>query len=122
MLIAILEKKLGLMLADQDVYLNLAGGIRVVEPATDLAIALAVFSSFRNSVVDPGMVVFGEVGLTGEVRGVSNPEARVKEAAKLGFRTCLIPRANVPRVASMERDITICGVSTLEEVVDRMIV
>jgi DNA repair protein RadA/Sms len=110
------------MIADQDVYLNLAGGIRVVEPAIDLAIALAVFSSFRNSVVDPGMVVFGEVGLTGEVRGVSNPEARIKEASKLGFRTCLIPRANVTRVAGMERDITICGVSTLAEVVDRMIV
>ncbi|MHB8834670.1 MAG: DNA repair protein RadA [Candidatus Methylomirabilia bacterium] len=121
MLIAILEKKLGLMLADQDVYLNLAGGIRVVEPATDLAIALAVFSSFRNAVVDAGMVVFGELGLTGEVRGVSNPEARVKEAAKLGFRTCLIPGANLPRVAGMGREITICGVATLAEVIDRMI-
>jgi DNA repair protein RadA/Sms len=121
MLIAILEKKLGLLLADQDVYLNLAGGIRVVEPATDLAIALAVFSSFRNSVVDPGMIVFGEVGLTGEVRGVSNPEARIKEAAKLGFRTVLLPRANMPRVAGMERDIAMCGVSTLAEAVDRMI-
>ena len=110
------------MLADQDIYLNLAGGIRVVEPATDLAIALAVFSSFRNAVVDPGTVIFGEVGLTGEVRGVSNPEARVKEAAKLGFRTCLLPRANVPRVAGMEREIAICGISTLAEAVDRMIV
>jgi len=98
MLAAILEKKLGLMLADQDVYLNLAGGIRVVEPAADLAIALAVSSSFRNAAVDPGTVVFREVGLTGEVRGVSNPEARVKEAAKLGFRTCVLPRANLPRI------------------------
>jgi DNA repair protein RadA/Sms len=121
MLLAILEKKIGLMLADQDVYLNLAGGIRVVEPATDLAIALAVFSSFRNAVVDPGTVIFGEVGLTGEVRGISNPEARVKEAAKLGFRTCLLPRANLPRVAGMERDIAICGVSSLAEAIDRMI-
>jgi len=122
MLIAILEKKIGLLLSDQDVYLNLAGGIRVVEPATDLAIAMAVFSSFRNAVVDPGTVIFGEVGLTGEVRGVSNPEARVKEAAKLGFRTCLLPQANLPRVAGMERAITICGVSSIAEVVDRMIV
>jgi DNA repair protein RadA/Sms len=73
-------------------------------------------------VVDPGAVIFGEVGLTGEIRGVSNPEPRLKEAAKLGFRTCFIPRANVPRVAGMEREITICGVSTLEEAIDRMIV
>jgi len=121
MLIAILEKKIGLMLADQDIYVNLAGGIRVVEPATDLAIALAVCSSFRNAVVDPGTVVFGEVGLTGEVRGVSNPEARVKEAAKLGFRMCLLPQANLPRVAGMEREITCCGVSTLVEAFDRSI-
>jgi DNA repair protein RadA/Sms len=120
MLIAILEKKLGLVLSDQDVYLNLAGGMRVVEPATDLAMALAVYSSFRNAVVDPETVVFGEVGLTGEVRGVSNPEARVKEAAKLGFRSCLLPRANVPRVTGFEREIAIHGVSTLAEAVDRL--
>jgi DNA repair protein RadA/Sms len=121
MLIAVLEKKLGLMLADQDVYLNLAGGIRVVEPAADLAIALAVCSSFRNSAVDAGTVVFGEVGLTGEVRGVSNPEARVREAAKLGFRTCVLPRANVPRIGSAEGEIVCCGVATLEEAMDRLI-
>jgi DNA repair protein RadA/Sms len=119
MLIAILEKKLGLVLADQDVYLNLAGGIRVVEPAADLAIALAVASSFRNAPVDPGTVVFGEVGLTGEVRGVSNPEARVKEAAKLGFRTCLLPAANLPRVGGAAAEITCSGVSSLAEAIDR---
>jgi DNA repair protein RadA/Sms len=121
MLIAILEKKLGQMLSEQDVYLNLAGGIRVIEPAADLAIALAVFSSFRNAVVDPGTVVFGEVGLTGEVRGVSNPEARVKEAAKLGFRNCLLPRANLTRVSGMGREVGLFGISTLAEAVDRAI-
>jgi DNA repair protein RadA/Sms len=118
MLIAILEKKLGQVLSEQDVYLNLAGGIRVVEPATDLAIALAVFSSFRNAAVEPGTVVFGEVGLTGEVRGVSNPEARVKEAAKMGFRTCLLPQANLSRVAGTSQEIVLRGVSTLAEAVD----
>jgi DNA repair protein RadA/Sms len=121
MLIAILEKKMGLMLSDQDVYLNLAGGIRVVEPAADLAVALAVCSSFRNAAVDAGAVVFGEVGLTGEVRGVSNPEIRVREAAKLGFRTCVLPRANLARIGAAEREIACCGVSTLEEAVDRAI-
>ncbi len=121
MLIAILEKKLGLMLADQDVYLNLAGGIRVVEPATDLAIALAVRSSFCSAIVDPGTVVFGEVGLTGEVRGVSNPEVRIKEAAKMGFRCCLLPKANLSRVAGMEREISLRGVATLAEAIDQLI-
>jgi DNA repair protein RadA/Sms len=121
MLIAILEKKLGQLLSEQDVYVNLAGGIRVVEPATDLAIALAVYSSFRNAAVDPGTAVFGEVGLTGEVRGVSNPEARVKEAAKMGFRTCLLPQANLPRVAGVSREIALCGISSLAEAVDRSI-
>jgi len=118
MLIAILEKKLGLVLSDQDVYLNLAGGIRVVEPAADLAIALAVFSSFRNAVVDPETVVFGEVGLTGEVRGISNPEARVKEAAKLGFRTCLLPQGNVPRITGLDCAIAIRGVASLADAID----
>lgn len=121
MLIAILEKKFGLVLSDQDVYLNLTGGIRVVEPAADLAIALAVCSSFRNAVVDPVAAVFGEVGLTGEVRGVSNPEIRVREAAKLGFKTCLLPHANLARIGTAEREIACSGVSTLEEAIDRAI-
>jgi DNA repair protein RadA/Sms len=121
MLIAILEKKIGLMLADQDVYLNLAGGIRVVEPATDLSIALAVVSSLRNVAVDPGAVVFGEVGLTGEVRGVSNPEARVKEAAKLGFRTCLLPAASVHRVRGFNPEVALVGISSLSEAIDHAI-
>jgi DNA repair protein RadA/Sms len=121
MLAAILEKKVGVALSDQDIYLNLAGGMRVVEPAADLAIALAVFSSFRNAVIDPETVVFGEVGLTGEVRGVSNPETRVKEAEKMGFRTCLFPKANLPRLIGANRAIALCGVSTLEEAIDRAI-
>jgi DNA repair protein RadA/Sms len=121
MLAAILEKKLGLVLADQDLYVNLAGGIRVVEPAADLAIALSVASSLRNVAVDPAAVVFGEVGLTGEVRGVSSPEARVKEAAKLGFRTCVLPRANLGRIAALGSEISCCGVSTLEEAMDRLV-
>jgi DNA repair protein RadA/Sms len=121
MLTAILEKKLGLGLAGEDVYLNLAGGIRVGEPAADLAIALAVCSSFRNAAVDPGAVVFGEVGLTGEVRGVSHPEARVREAAKLGFRACVLPRSNLARVGGTESVITCTGVSSLAEAIEALI-
>jgi DNA repair protein RadA/Sms len=121
MLLAILEKKIGLVLVDQDVYLNLAGGIRVVEPATDLAIALAVCSSFRNLPLDSGTAVFGEVGLTGEVRGVSNPEARVKEAAKLGFSSCLLPQSNLPRVGGLAKEIACVGVTNLTEAIDRLV-
>ncbi len=121
MLAAILEKKLGFVLADQDIYLNLAGGLRVVEPAADLAIALALCSSFRNAAIAPGAVVFGEVGLTGEVRGVSHPETRVKEAAKLGFRTCVLPRANLPRISGLDREIACTGVATLAEAIECLI-
>jgi DNA repair protein RadA/Sms len=110
-----------LALAEQDIYLNLAGGIRVVEPAADLAIALAACSSFRNAAVDAGAVVFGEVGLTGEVRGVSHPEARVREAAKLGFSSCVLPRANLPRVAGIEGEIRCTGVSSLAEAIEALI-
>jgi DNA repair protein RadA/Sms len=121
MLAAILEKKIGLGLAEQDIYLNLAGGIRVVEPAADLAIALAVCSSFRNAAVNAGAVAFGEVGLTGEVRGISHPEARVREAFKLGFRTCVLPRANLARITGMEREIACIGVATLAEAIEALI-
>ena len=121
MLAAILEKKIGLALAEQDIYLNLAGGIRVVEPATDLAVALAVCSSFRNAAVDAGTAVFGEVGLTGEVRGISQPEARVREAAKLGFRACVLPRANLARATGIEPRIVCTGVASLAEAIEAMI-
>ncbi|HEY6000175.1 MAG TPA: DNA repair protein RadA [bacterium] len=121
MIAAILEKKIGLGLAEQDIYLNLAGGIRVVEPAADLAIALAVCSSFRNSAVRAGAVVFGEVGLTGEVRGISHPESRVREAAKLGFDACMLPKASLARISSADCRIKCTGVSTLTEAIDLLI-
>jgi DNA repair protein RadA/Sms len=121
MLAAILEKKIGLSLAEQDLYLNFAGGIRIMEPAADLAIALAVCSSFRNTAVDSGVVVFGEVGLTGEVRGISHPEARVREAEKLGFRSCVLPKSNMARIDGMERNISCVGVKTLAEAIEATI-
>jgi DNA repair protein RadA/Sms len=121
MVAAILEKKIGLGLAEQDIYLNLAGGIRVAEPAADLAVALAVCSSFRNAALDPGAVVFGEVGLTGEVRGISHPEARVREAEKLGFSACVLPKASLPRVSATNCRIRCTGVSTLAEAIDLLI-
>ena len=91
LLMAVLEKRVGISLGDCDAYLNIAGGIKVTEPAIDLGIVLAVVSSFRNKAIAADTIAFGEVGLSGEVRSISQMEARVKEAAKLGFKTCIVP-------------------------------
>ena len=91
MLIAVLEKKVGMPLHTFDAYLNVVGGIRLEEPAADLGVLAAIVSSYRNRPVDPGMVFFGEVGLTGEVRSVGQTEKRIMEAARLGFTRCMIP-------------------------------
>jgi DNA repair protein RadA/Sms len=95
LLIAILEKKIELSLAGQDIFLNVAGGVRLDEPAIDLAAIAALASSHLNRIIDPQTVIFGEVGLTGEVRAISQPELRVKEAARLGFTRCLLPHGNL---------------------------
>jgi DNA repair protein RadA/Sms len=91
LLMAVLEKRLGLQMASCDAYVNLAGGLKIAEPALDLGIVMAIASSFKNRAVDDKMIVFGEVGLSGEVRSVSMPALRVKEAAKLGFTACVLP-------------------------------
>lgn len=98
LLVAVLEKKAGLHLAGQDIFLNVAGGARLSEPAADLAILLAVASSHLDRPVDPQTVVFGEVGLAGEVRAVTQPEPRLAEAEKLGFKNCLLPAAHLKRL------------------------
>jgi len=95
LLMAVLEKRVGLPLSDCDAYVNLAGGMRITEPAMDLGIVLALVSSFKNRPIDEHTVCFGEVGLSGEVRAVSMVEGRVKEACKLGFTTCILPEANL---------------------------
>ena len=94
MLIAVLEKRAGLMLGSQDVYLNVAGGLRINEPALDLGIILATASSFKNKPIPKDMVIIGEVGLTGEVRRINLIEKRLKEAERLGFKSCIIPQSN----------------------------
>ena len=98
LLMAVLEKRIGLQMSDCDAYVNLAGGMKLTEPAMDLGICLAIISSFRNRPVDPFLVAFGEVGLSGEVRAVSMANERVKEALKLGFTVCLLPKASMGRV------------------------
>lgn len=95
LLMAVLEKRLGLQMSECDAYVNLAGGMKLSEPAIDLGIALAVISSYKNRPIDDKMIAFGEVGLSGEVRAVSMTEQRVREAAKLGFTSCVLPASAV---------------------------
>ena len=91
MVLAVLERRVGLNLQSSDAYVNIAGGVRVDEPAVDLGVALALVSSFRDRPLAQGDVYIGEVGLTGEVRSVTRLEQRVREAEKLGFRRCFVP-------------------------------
>jgi DNA repair protein RadA/Sms len=114
LLLAVLEKRFGLPLQAHDVYVNVVGGLYIEEPAIDLGVVVAVVSSLRDVVLDPHLVVLGEVGLTGEVRAVGQVEARLREAAKLGFRRCLLPQANC-QPASDIIDLELCGVRTVAE-------
>ena len=105
LLVAVLGKRMGLEMGDQDIFVNVAGGLRVDEPAADLGIVCAMISSFIDRPVDKNVVVFGEIGLAGEIRGVSQPELRIKEAAKLGFSRCLLSKSNLEgccRITEME--------------------
>ncbi len=116
LLIAVLEKKAGLMLGNQDAYLNVVGGIKINEPAIDLGIVLAVSSSFKNIAIPKDIVVIGEVGLTGEVRSVNLIDKRIKEAEKLGFKTCIIPESN-KRLLKEKYDIQVIGVKNINEAI-----
>ena len=117
LLMAVLEKRLGIQMSDCDAYVNLAGGMRIMEPAIDLAIAMAVVSSFKNRAMDDRMIVFGEIGLSGEVRGVSMIEQRVGEAAKLGFTTCVIPEVNCKQLNKVE-GMKVVGVRTVQDAIE----
>ena len=114
LLIAVLEKKAGLMLGNQDVYLNVVGGLRVNEPAIDLGIILATASSFKNVSIPTDVVALGEVGLTGEVRAINLIEKRLKEAEKLGFKTCIIPESNKKNLKDTYK-LDIIGVCNINE-------
>ena len=116
MLMAVMEKRLGMQLQGQDAFVNVVGGLKIDEPAVDLGIVVAVASSFRNTPVDKTAVVIGEVGLTGEVRAVNSIDRRVAEAAKLGFGHCIIPRDNMRQVDASKSRIT--GVRNLAEAID----
>jgi DNA repair protein RadA/Sms len=116
MLLAVLDARCGLAIGGRDVYLNVAGGLRISEPAADLAVAAALVSSLVEVAVAPATVIFGEVGLAGEVRAVSQIEARLKEATKLGFDSAILPAASTSR--SDPRGLRMCGLRRLSELVD----
>ena len=115
-LIAVLEKKVGLNLGNQDVYLNVVSGLKINEPAIDLGIIAATVSSFKNLPIDTGTVVLGEVGLTGEIRSVNLIDKRLKEAEKLGFKKCIIPETN-RKLLKENYKLDIIGVKNIEEAV-----
>ncbi|MFC2158246.1 DNA repair protein RadA [Acidobacteriota bacterium] len=119
MLLAIAEKKLGFSFAGEDVYLNVAGGLSVDEPAVDLGALAAVVSSLRSRAVPAEMAVFGEVGLSGEIRSVNQPLFRAKEAASLGFKTIILPAGNLPQVKKeIASNIDLLGVKGIKEALD----
>ena len=123
LLLAVLEKRAGMQLGGDDVFLNLAGGMTADEPALDLAVVAAVVSSARNRPVDGRTALFGEVGLAGEVRAITQAARRVREAAQMGFSRCVMPAANVdptdPGLAGI--DCELIGVRTVQEALDRLL-
>ena len=126
MLMAVLEKKAGLSLGNYDGYVNIAGGIKISEPSVDAAVIAAVAGSFKNKWADPHTVIFGEVGLSGEIRAVTSVEKRVSEATKLGFKQCVIPQANLKQIKEERAvdarpgdiEMRVFGVSNINELLE----
>lgn len=120
LLIAVIEKRIRIPLGHEDAYINFAGGMKITEPATDLAVVMALVSSYKNTPVDDKMIVFGEVGLSGEVRGVSMVKQRVLEAKKMGYTSCMVPYTNYKQLADI-KDMKIHSVKNIKEAVSLMV-
>jgi DNA repair protein RadA/Sms len=118
LLLAVLHRHAGIACFDQDVFLNAVGGVKITEPAADLAVLLAIHSSMRNKPLPKGLIVFGEVGLAGEIRPSPRGQDRLKEAAKLGFSIAMIPKANAPKQAI--EGLEVIAVDRIEEAIDRV--
>jgi DNA repair protein RadA/Sms len=117
LLVAVLTKRVGLRLSDQDVFVNVVGGLKVNEPATDLAVAVAIASSFRDVPVAADLAVVGEIGLSGELRTVSQLSRRLSEAAKLGFKRCLLPKG-ARQGNDIPPDIEVIGVRSVVDALE----
>ena len=120
LLIAVLEKRMGLKFYEYDVYLNVAGGMHLDEPSADLSIAMALISGITDKVIDDSIIAFGEIGLSGEVRAVSHIDYRVKEAIRLGFTKIIIPEKNLSSHIPTGKDVEIVGVSNIYQVLVHM--
>ena len=118
MLLAVMHRHAGLICHDQDVFVNAVGGVRITEPAADMAVMLAIHSSLRNRALPDKLAVFGEIGLVGEIRPAPRGQERIREAAKLGFTRALIPKANVPRREDF--GIELFPVARIEEALHRL--
>jgi DNA repair protein RadA/Sms len=116
LLIAVLDKRIGMHLGNMDIFVNVVGGLKIDEPAIDMAIIAAVASSFRNAPIEAGTFVFGEIGLSGELRAISQAEIRIKEAAKLGLKKGVIPSNNAKNLK--EPGVEVIGVKNVEEALE----
>ena len=119
LLVAVMEKKLGMHLMGHDIFINVAGGVKIDEPAVDMAIVAAVASSFLDRPIQKGTIILGEIGLTGEVRAIGQVETRVAEAKKMGFNRCLVPKSNLKRTTGM-KGIKLIGVKTVSEAMENL--
>ena len=117
LLMAVLEKRVGLELSSYDAYINLAGGMKLIEPALDLSMCMAIVSSFRNRAIPDDVIAFGEVGLSGEVRSVNMPDVRISEAERLGFKTCIVPKPVADKYAKKFPGVKLVGVSSVQDAV-----
>jgi DNA repair protein RadA/Sms len=120
LLLAVLEKRVGLGLGTHDVFVNIAGGIKIDEPAVDLGIATSITSSLRDTPVDSGSVAVGEIGLGGEIRTIGQIDKRVQEAAKLGFKRIIVPQNNLKGLKS-NNGIEVIGVDRVEKAMEALI-
>ncbi len=120
LILAVLEKRIGMYFSNLDVYVNVAGGLRLDEPAADLAVALALVSGLKDNVIDENTVVFGEIGLSGELRSVSRPRSRVIEAARLGFKKCILPKSCEKQIGETVEGIDIYFVSSLRQAINSL--
>lgn len=120
-IIAVIEKKLGIVLSKSDIFINIAGGIKIDEPAIDLAVAMSIYSSFRDIPLDSETVILGEIGLSGEIRTISYIDRRITEAAKLGFKRIIVPKGNLKNLNTKKYKSEVTGVEKIREAVEKLI-
>ncbi len=117
LLLAVLEKRIGLYYSNLDTYVNIVGGMHLDEPAADLAVAMALVSGLRDIAIDPGIIAFGEIGLSGEIRSVPRAQSRIVEAARLGFTKCIMPKSCLKQITNLPKSIELIGVSNLSQAI-----